>query len=325
MRRTIDTLLLLALPASGKSELRRYLGSLPPDVARRDLHLGPVVQLDDYPYVHMLRRIAEELARMGEPPIFFPGPAKTFANPWEWGTFINLLNEDYAALGKPLPRPESAAVWLFDRIDRAREQTGVEPPLRALQRDVRSGLVGALEDEASSLWADLAWVLPSWREGSTVVIEFARGGPTGSPLPLQPPYGYSYSLAELASDIKARASILYIWVTPEQSRRKNAERARPGREGDASILFHGVPEEVMEAEYGVDDFIWLVEHGGEGVITVGGCDGLCTMPVAVFDNRADRTSFLRDDPDVWSAEDVDSLHEALIDAFARLAAPSGVE
>ena len=75
MARSIDTLLLLALPASGKSELRRYLAHLDPQVAEEDLHLGPTVQLDDYPYVHMMRRIAQELASMGEDPVFFTDDA----------------------------------------------------------------------------------------------------------------------------------------------------------------------------------------------------------------------------------------------------------
>ena len=52
----IDILLLLALPASGKSEVRRYLANLTPAQCRDDFHLGPTVQLDDYPYVHMMRR-----------------------------------------------------------------------------------------------------------------------------------------------------------------------------------------------------------------------------------------------------------------------------
>ncbi|MEN8113496.1 MAG: hypothetical protein ABFS21_03825 [Actinomycetota bacterium] len=319
MTRSIDTLLLLALPASGKSELRRYLGFLDSDVAERDLHLGPVVQLDDYPYVHMMRRISEELFFMGEPAIFFPARNRAFGDPWDWGTLIHLLNEDYAALGTALPRPESAAQWLFDRFDRAREKVGIEPAMRNLTPDVRNRLADILEDEALKMWTDLSWVVSSWREGSTVVIEFARGGPDGAEMPLHPPNGYAFSLAELSDDIKRRASILYVWVTPEESRRKNAERTQPGREGDASILFHGVPEEVMFQDYGVDDFVWLVDKGGGGSITVGGCSDLCTVPVAVFDNRDDRTSFLRGEPTEWPRADTATLHAALIEAFRQLA------
>ena len=318
MNRTIDTLLLLALPASGKSELRRYLAHLEPEIAERDLHLGPTVQLDDYPYVHLMRRISEELFLMGEPTVFFPARNRAFSDPWDWGTLIHLLNEDYAMLGTALPRPDSAANWLFDRLDRAREKVGIAPAMRLLGPDARGRLVEALEDEAAVLWTDLSWTCSSWTDGATVVIEFARGGPEGVDTPLPPPYGYAYALAELSDEMKRRASILYVWVTPEESRRKNAERARPGREGDASILFHGVPEEVMLREYGVDDFVWLTESNGGGSIAVGGDGTVRSLPVAVFDNRADRTSFLRGDPDAWPQDEIAALHAGLQSAFDKL-------
>lgn len=320
MSRTIDTLLLLALPASGKSELRRYLAHLEPEIAERDLHLGPVVALDDYPYVHLMRRISEELYLLGEPTVFFPAPQRTFSDPWEWGTLIHLLNEDYSMLGTALPRPDSAANWLFDRLDRAREKVGIAPAMRLLDPDARSRLAEALDDEAAALWTDLSWTCSSWTDCATVVIEFARGGPDGAAMPLPPPHGYGYALAELSSEMKRRASILYVWVTPEESRRKNAERAMPGRDGDASILFHGVPEEVMLREYGTDDFVWLTERNGGGSIAVGGDGAVRSVPTAVFDNRADRTSFLRSDPDAWPEDEIAALHEGLRSAFDSLEA-----
>ena len=77
-------------------------------------------------------------------------------------------------------------------------------------------------------------------------------------MPIEPPHGYPYSLGQLSPEILDRASILYVWVTPEESRRRNNERARPGRDGDASILHHGVPEAVMLGDYGTDDLPWLM-------------------------------------------------------------------
>ena len=65
MAEILDVLLLLALPASGKSEVRRYFASLTPEQCRNDFHMGPTVQLDDYPYVHMMRRVSQELRKSG--------------------------------------------------------------------------------------------------------------------------------------------------------------------------------------------------------------------------------------------------------------------
>ena len=318
MTQTIDTLLLVALPASGKSELRRYLAHLDPSVARRDLHLGPTVQLDDYPYVHLMRRIAEELRQMEQDPIFFGDDSTPFAEPLDWGTLIQLLNEDYQLLGTNPPRPASAARWLFDRFDRARAAVGAVPALGSLDDEVQSRLADAIEAEAVDAWEELAAAVSSWSPGDTVVIEFARGGPDGAAIPLPAPYGYGYSLAQLSPDIVDRSSILYVWVTPEESRRRNKERARPGRDGDASILHHGVPEAVMLGDYGSDDLPWLLEQGGGGSVTVDHCSGQRTIPAAVFDNRSDHTSFLREDADSWPAAEVADLHSELGTALSSL-------
>lgn len=318
MVQLIDTLLLLALPASGKSELRRYLAHLDPGVAAEELHLGPTVQLDDYSYVHLMRRIAQELTAMGEAPVFFTDDASSFADPRDWGTLTQLLNDDYALLGAAAAAPESAASWLFDRLDAARAAVGAEAALGRLDGVVRSRLAAILEPEAVAFWDELSATLSSWSAGSTVVIEFARGGPDGAGMPLAAPHGYAYSLAEVSAEILRRASILYVWVTPEESRRRNRERAQPGRAGDASILHHGVPEAVMLGDYGSDDLPWLIEQGGGDAVEVRAAAGSTTIPAAVFDNRIDHTSFLRADPSRWATASVDELHVELRAAFNRL-------
>jgi len=318
MNRTIDTLLLLALPASGKSELRRYLAHLEPEIAERDLHLGPTVQLDDYPYVHLMRRIGQELELMGEPPIFFRDDATPFSDPRDWGTLVNLVNEDYQRLGISAGRPESAAGWLFDRIDRARIAVGATPALGNLDRSIRDRLEQALDAEIAGAWEELAEVVSSWSEGDTVVIEFARGGPGGSTMPIEPPHGYTYSLGQLSPEILDRASILYVWVTPEESRRRNNERARPGRDGDASILHHGVPEAVMRDDYGTDDLPWLIDQAGGDAVRIESGGDATMIPTAVFDNRTDHTSFLRADFELWPPDQVEALHQELGRAFERL-------
>ena len=318
MTRTIDTLLLLALPASGKSELRRYLEHLDPVVAEADFHLGPTVQLDDYPYVHLMRRIGEELSGMGKSPAFFESAETKFMDPRDWGTLIHLLDDDFAMLGTTPTRPASAARWLFDRIDAGRRTVGAEPVFEQLAPQILDRLAATLEDEAVGLWIDLASTVSAWKPGDTVVIEFARGGPEGASLPLEAPYGYAYSLSDLSTEILSRASILYVWVTPEESRRRNEERARPGRDGDASILHHGVPESVMRGEYGTDDLPWLIEQGGGSAVHVETGAGSFDLPVGVFDNRTDHTSFLRAEPEEWPPDAVALLHQNLRKAFEQL-------
>ncbi len=134
-------------------------------------------------------------------------------------------------------------------------------------------------------------------------------------MPLPHPLGYRASVAALEDAILARASILYVWVEPEESRRRNRERARPGREGDASILHHGVPESVMFGDYGTDDVAWLESRARRpGTIPIDQHD----IPFARFDNRDDLTSFLRADPTEWDPADVARVHEGLSGALGSL-------
>ena len=138
-------------------------------------------------------------------------------------------------------------------------------------------------------------------------------------MPLPAPYGYRYSLSLLDDAILESASILYVWVEPEESRRKNVERAVPGRDGDASILNHGVPEAVMRNDYGTDDLIALLAEGGGSFVVVEKGDRKFALPTGVFDNRNDLTSFLRQEPSDWSQFELRQLHRELSQRNRRLA------
>jgi len=321
MPRTLDTVLLCALPASGKSEVRRYLASLSPEVVENELHMGPTTQLDDYPYVHLMRRISEEMVERGMEGAYFRSSDQPFTDPRDWGTLIHLVNEDYRDLHvRPDLDIAPAAPWLFAPSDTAREKAGAPPVFSSLAPDARAALADAVEEDAARLLADKKAEIPASLDGRTIVIEFARGGAEGSSMPLAPPFGYAHSFACLSDEILERASVLYVWVTPEESRRKNEERAKPGREGDASILHHGVPEAVMRGDYGTDDMGHLIETSDRpGTVRVEAHGNVYHLPVARFDNRTDLTSFLRGEPDEWPAESVAAIHRGLGDALASLA------
>jgi hypothetical protein len=318
MSSVLDVVLLLALPASGKSEVRRYLASLTPKQCEDEMHLGPTVQLDDYPYVHMMRRVSQELRKRGHDGVFFDSDEQPMKQPLDWGTLIELLNEDFDDLVKRhRPAPASAATWLLDRFDAARSKVGAEPALGALPVTMRAELVAALEKESADLLRDKNAGIPDSLEGRTIVIEAARGGPDGAKPPLPSPLGYQYSIARFSDAILSRASILYVWVTPEESRRKNYERTDPNDPG--SILHHGVPIAVMLGDYGCDDMEWLIANSGRpDTVKIETRGKAFHLPVARFDNRVDKTSFVRADRAQWKPQDVAALHGGLSEAFARL-------
>jgi hypothetical protein len=318
MTNIIDTILLLALPASGKSEVRRYLEHQPEETCREHFHMGPTAQLDDYPYVHLMRRVDDTLAEMGAPRAFFEAPDRGFATTLDWGTLIELVNEDYRDLRAAARRtPDDSSRRLFERFDRARKAVGASPIFSRLTDDTRRELGRRLGDESAALAEDWNRALPPSLEGRTVVIEFARGGPQGSAMPLPEGYGYRHSLSRLSPEILERAAILYIWVTPEQSRAKNEERARPGADG--SILFHGVPIHVMLNDYGCDDMEHLLgESRVPGCVQVESGGRLFSVPAGRFDNRGDLTTFLREDATAWTGRDVDRLRAGISAAMDEI-------
>jgi hypothetical protein len=318
MSEILDVLLLLALPASGKSEVRRYLASLTPEQCRDDFHMGPTVQLDDYPYVHMMRRVSQELRKSGADGVFFDSDDLPMKEPLDWGTLIELLNEDFEDLQRRhRPAPASPAEWLLDRYDLARHRVGSRPAFGELPAATRRALVAGIERDAAELLRDKNAGIVDDLTGRTVVIEAARGGPDGATLPLPAPLGYGYSLRRFSDAILSRASILYVWVTPEESRRKNHERTDPNDPG--SILHHGVPMAVMLGDYGCDDMEWLIQHSDRpDTVRVETRGRVHHLPIARFDNRVDKTTFVRGERPAWKPADVAALHSGLGEAFRRL-------
>lgn len=324
----IETLLLFSLPASGKSEMRTYMASLTAEQCRDDFHMGPTLQLDDYPYVHLMHRIDDELVRQGLSSVYYHGPTRPFRDGWEWAALIELLNEDYADLmAGRAPSPASAAQWLMDRFDAAHEKVGLHPHLGDVPYRRRAKVAEAIEAECrKELDARNAQAAQD-KAGRTVVIECARGGPNGATFPLTPPQGYATAFETLSEALLAKAAVLYIQVEPAESRRKNIERGKP--DGAGSILHHSVPMEVMLREYGTDDMAYLrglasrpdtidVDRVFED--TPGHYRGRTFhLPVAFFDNRSDKTTFVREAKAKWKATDVEAIHGELKRAMHTLA------
>ena len=320
MAEIFDTLLLLALPASGKSEVRNFLTNHDPE----GFHMGPTIQIDDYPYVHIQLVIDEALKEMGEPRIYHydddgDGRNGPFIDAYDWPALIQLLNEDYHEIltGKA-ENPKYAAIRLFERLDAAEVLVGGEAKIAGLSPAVRAKLEEKLEAEARELFDDKIKNVLKSREGKTIVIEFSRGGPDGeNPENLKKFYGYQGSLPWLSDELLQRAAILYIWVTPEESRRKNRDRARPGE--DKSILFHGTPESVMRQDYGMDDMVYMMDKSDrENTLHIDAHGKTYYVPVSCFDNRRDLTTFARADAKDWKKEDVDALDNGIREAAVRL-------
>ena len=77
----------------------------------------------------------------------------------------------------------------------------------------------------------------------------------------------------------------------------------------------------MLGDYGMDDMAYLCDTSDRpGTVQVATRGKTFHLPVARFDNRVDKTSFIRGDRASWPAESVRALHAGLEDALAHLAA-----
>ncbi|MDQ7823120.1 MAG: hypothetical protein RDV48_10035 [Candidatus Eremiobacteraeota bacterium] len=318
MADVFDIILLLALPASGKSETRTFIAAQEEKAKKEIFHLGKDAQMDDFLYVHLMRCIDVELKKAGGDYVFFHAPDKTFKEAVSWGVLTLLLSDDYEQLIDKHGVIDTKVEDLYRRIDDARARLNAKPifyssgkPL--IDEDKLRRVADALREEYRKMQEERETQIPKDMTGATLIIEFARGGAEGSSMPLS--YGYEYNLKLLTPKILEKAAILYVWVTPEESRRKNREREDPNDPG--SILAHGVPEEVMRKEYGCDDIEHLMgKSDQEGFIKVERPERSYYLPIQRFDNRKDKTSFVRSN--VWKDEDSKALYDGLSEACIKL-------
>ncbi|MFH0701188.1 MAG: hypothetical protein V2A62_02000 [Candidatus Woesearchaeota archaeon] len=145
-----------------------------------------------------------------------------------------------------------------------------------------------LDQNLNSQYDKLLLRTPHLHETSTMMIECSRGGAAEEGFPLR--HGYYNTLKNLSRGILEKAVILYIKVTPEESRRKNDERYDP--KDPHGILSHRVPTKVMLNDYGCDDLEWMMSQA-ERAGYVRTSSGL-SIPVGVLDNQNDLTSFVRE-------------------------------
>jgi hypothetical protein len=334
-KKILPILMFSSLPASGKSESRRYLNSLTKEQTEK-FHLGDTsTQVDDYPYVDAMRKIDEAANKVLGESVFFDNESTMFYNSYEWGTLVYMINDDYFDIKRcnnhiPSEYQKDPVQWLFNRYDVASVKTGHFPArFFDLRKKVGEEKFNEFKKECYNLCSTLLKEkyenIPSSLEGKTIIFEFARGGPQGSTFPLKPPYGYQYSLSLFDKEILENSAILYIWVTPEQSYKKNFQREKEGIEGKSQTvstqlsLNHGVPHNVMIGEYGCDDFDYLINLSPKkNYLPIMKDDEEIKVKCGRLDNRVDLTSDFRKPQSEWTPEQISKMEKGMKDAFDAL-------
>jgi hypothetical protein len=166
-------------------------------------------------------------------------------------------------------------LWAWFEEDRLLEQMGL-PRLHTdaagyfVRRELWDLLIRRIVLDYRKLLAEE----PRLHESTTVIFEFSRGSEHG---------GYRSAFACIEPDVLARAAVLYIDVSWEESLRKNRRRFNPARAH--SILEHGLPDEKMERLYRHVDWHDLAPEP-TGFLALQGVQ----VPYAVMANEDDVTT-----------------------------------
>ena len=317
-KKVFDVVLLNALPASGKSELRKFMNENDPDQMVNDFHIGKNLQLDDFPYVWLMRQVDKKLASMGLDTLYYPDDESPTYDGRVWGVLSFLLSEDYQdMMNHAIVEPASAAEYLFDRFDRGCMAVGMKPLIGMLEANVRKALTDELEDEARKLLNEKQAQYCEDMTDKTIIIEFSRGGNDGASMPLRDTFGYQYTYSMLSPDLLKSAAVLYIWVTPEESRAKNDARYDPNNPG--SSINHKTPDKVMYYDYGCDDILYMKETSDRpDTLKVEAWGQTYYLPVGIVDNREDLTTQFRGPKETWNKESVEKAVEMVSEATSRM-------
>jgi len=112
MDEIFQTLILIARPAAGKSEVIHYLKALPPQERRHHFHIGFLDEIDDFPMLWTWFEEDDLLSRMGKPRLHSDGDGY-FLWPHLWDLLIQRISLEYAKHQRDLvdkPQPVTTLI-----------------------------------------------------------------------------------------------------------------------------------------------------------------------------------------------------------------------
>ena len=122
-RDTFDILFLIARPAAGKSEIIDYLKRTDAQTRRVRFHIGPFVELDDFPILWTWFEEDRILARMGHPRLHTDAD-EYFAHRYLWDLLIERLSLDYVKLLRDQPGYHQEGGTVIVEFSRGKEHGG---------------------------------------------------------------------------------------------------------------------------------------------------------------------------------------------------------
>ncbi len=95
MSTRFETIVLIGRPAAGKSEVIDFLKKTPEPDRERRFHIGPFVEIYEFPFVWESFEIDDLLEKLGERRVF-TDRKYYFAGPYMWNLFIERINLEFS-------------------------------------------------------------------------------------------------------------------------------------------------------------------------------------------------------------------------------------
>ena len=142
-----QTILLLARPAAGKSEIIDYLKRTPPEERLRRFHIGNMVEIDDFPMLWAWFEEDALLQRMGHPRLHTDADGY-FLHQHLWDLLIERIGLEYEKKRRDLASAAADATFLIE-FSRGSEHGGYNSAFAHLSP--------AILEHAAILYVDVSW------------------------------------------------------------------------------------------------------------------------------------------------------------------------
>lgn len=142
-----DTLLLLARPAAGKSEIIDFLHKVPLDERLARYHVGELTVIDDFPMLWTWFEEDDILEQLGHPRLYTDSEGY-FLSPYLWDVLIRRLCLEHSKWKRDT-KDQGVCQTAIIEFSRGSEHGGYERAFRNLSQDVTR--------EAAILYVDVSW------------------------------------------------------------------------------------------------------------------------------------------------------------------------
>ena len=141
-----STLILIARPAAGKSEIINYLINLKGSFRLEKFRIGKLKVIDDFPYLWRWFEEDELLEKMGKPRLFTDEEGY-FKHNYLWDLLIKMINLEYQKFLRESKNPDKETVLI--EFSRGKEHEGYAHALPLLSNEIL--------EKSALIYVDIPW------------------------------------------------------------------------------------------------------------------------------------------------------------------------